>query len=107
MKNGHLPYPNDLDRKLNEVATDKIRAYRTEYNNRPSNAISFMTAIPSTSGCLHYEFVCLLFLQVHGETDRFFAASGVRFTEPTSGLFYNVPRGRCHGRSFMTYKWGG
>ena len=21
--------------------------------------------------------------------------------------FYNAPRGACHGRPFMTYKWGG
>ncbi len=32
-------------RPLNEVAADKIRAYHTDYNNRPSNAISFMTVI--------------------------------------------------------------
>jgi hypothetical protein len=31
-RNGHLHYPNDIDRSLNEVATDKIRKYDTEYN---------------------------------------------------------------------------
>ena len=31
-----------------------------------------------TSGRLHSEFVRLLFLQVHRETDRFFADSGVQ-----------------------------
>ena len=31
-----------------------------------------MPAITSTSGRLHSEFVRLLFLQVHQETDRFF-----------------------------------
>ncbi len=36
-----------------------------------------MPAIASTSGRLHSEFVRLLFLQTHRETDRFFAASGV------------------------------
>jgi hypothetical protein len=46
--NGHLHYPNDLDRPLNEAVADKIRAYRADYNNRPSNAISFMSAIAST-----------------------------------------------------------
>jgi hypothetical protein len=49
---GHLHYPNDLDGPLNEAAADKIRQYRADYNNRPSNAISFMTAIASTSGHL-------------------------------------------------------
>ena len=69
--NGHLHYPNDLDRPLNEDVADKIRSYRVDYTNRPSNAISFMSAITSTSGRLHSEFVCLLFLQSHRETDRF------------------------------------
>ena len=57
--NGHLHYPNDVDGPLNETTTDKIRQYHTDYNNRPSNTISFMTTIPSTSGCLHGEFVLL------------------------------------------------
>jgi hypothetical protein len=72
--NGHLHYPNDVDRPLNEGAADKIRPYRADYNNRPSNAISVMPAIASTSGRLQSEFVRLLFLQAHRETDRFFAA---------------------------------
>jgi hypothetical protein len=38
--NGHLHYPNDLDRSLNEAATDKIRQYRAECNIHPSNTIS-------------------------------------------------------------------
>jgi hypothetical protein len=45
--NGHLHYPNDLDGPLNEAVIDKIRQYRADYNNRPSNAISFMPAITS------------------------------------------------------------
>ena len=32
---GHLHYPNDVDRSLNETAADKIRKYRTDYNNNP------------------------------------------------------------------------
>ena len=36
-----------------------------------------MSAIVSTSGRVHSEFVRLLFLQTHRETDRFFAATGV------------------------------
>jgi hypothetical protein len=38
--NGHLHYPNDLDKPLNEAAADKIRKYRADYNNNPPNAIS-------------------------------------------------------------------
>ena len=58
---GRLHCPNDLDRPLHEAASDKIRQYRADYRNRPSNAISFMPAIASTSGRLHSEFVRLLF----------------------------------------------
>ena len=51
--NGHLHYPNDLDKPLNEVTTDKNRKYRTDYNNNPPNVISFIPSIPNTSGRLH------------------------------------------------------
>ena len=66
-----------MDRSLNEGTSDKIRKYRTDYNNNPPNSISFIPVIPSTSERLHSDFVCLLFLQDHRETDRFFAVSGV------------------------------
>jgi hypothetical protein len=51
------------------------------------HSISFMPAIAGTSGRLHSEFVRLLFLQAHRETDRFFAASGVQLAQTNSGLF--------------------
>ena len=86
--NGHLKYPNNLDQSLNDAAADKIRKYRADYNNRPPSAVSFMPAIASTSGRLHSEFVRLLFLQAHRETDRFFAASGVQSAQSTSGQFH-------------------
>ncbi len=47
-----------------------------------------MPAIASTSGRLHSEFVRLLFLQAHRETDRFFPGSGVQSAQPTSGFFH-------------------
>ncbi len=86
--NGHLRYPNNLDQSLNEAAADKIRKYRADYNNRPPSAVSFMSAIASTSGRLHSEFVRLVFLQAHRETDRFFAVSGVQSAHSTSGQFH-------------------
>jgi hypothetical protein len=86
--NGHLHCPNDVDRSLNEAAADKIRKYRADYNNNPPNAISFMPAITSTSGRVHSEFVRLLFLQAHRETDRFFAASGVQLAQHHRGQFH-------------------
>jgi hypothetical protein len=53
-----------------------------DYNNRPSHSIVFMSAITSTvSGRLHGEFVFLLFLQTHRETDWFLAASGVHLAQ--------------------------
>jgi len=36
--NGHLHYPNDIDKSLNETATDKIRKYKSDYNNNPPNS---------------------------------------------------------------------
>jgi hypothetical protein len=86
--NGHLHYPSDIDRSLNEAAADKIRKYRADCKNNPPHAISFMPAIARTSGRLHSDFVRLLFLQDHRETDRFFAASGVQLAQSTSGLFH-------------------
>jgi hypothetical protein len=69
--NGNLRYPNDIGRSLNEAAADKIRKYRADCNNNPPTVVSFMTVITSTSGRLHSEFIRLLFLQAHRETDRF------------------------------------
>ncbi len=60
-----------MDKSLNETAADKIRKYRSDYNNNPPNSISFIPTIASTSGSLHSEFIRILFLQVHRETDRF------------------------------------
>jgi hypothetical protein len=88
--NGQLHYhiTQDIDKSLNEAAADKIRKYRADYNKNPPNAISFMPAIASTSGRLHSEFIRLLFLQAHRETDRFFAASGVQSAQFDRGYFH-------------------
>ncbi len=86
--NGHLHYPNDIDKSLNETAADKIRKYRADYNNNPPAAIAFMPAIASTSRRLHSAFVRLLFLQAHRETDSFLAASGVQLAQTNSGQFH-------------------
>ena len=51
-----------------------------------------MPAIASTSGRLHSEFIRLLFLQTHRETDRFFAASGVQPVQHTSGGIFTFKR---------------
>ena len=38
--NGHLRYPNNLDKSLNDTAADKIRKYRADYNNNPPSAVA-------------------------------------------------------------------
>jgi hypothetical protein len=78
----------DIDRSINEAVVDKIRKYHVDYNNNPPSVVSFMTAIASTSGRLHIEFIRLLFLQAHRETDRFFVPSGVQLVQTTCGLFH-------------------
>jgi hypothetical protein len=70
--NGTLTHPNNIDESLNKTAKDKIRKYRGDYNNNPPNPVTFILTIPGTTGRLHSEFIRLLFLQAHRETDRFF-----------------------------------
>jgi hypothetical protein len=48
--NGHLHYPDDIDKSLNETSTDKIRKYHADYKNNPPNTVCFMVSIVSTSG---------------------------------------------------------
>ncbi len=54
----------------------------------PPNTVSFMPVISSTSGRLHSEFVRLLFLQSHRETDCFFSTSGVLSAQSDRGFFH-------------------
>ncbi len=77
--NGNLHYPHNIDRSLIETTDDKILQYRADYNNNPPHRVTFIPAMVSTSGRLHSEFVRLLFLQTHRETDLFFTSSGVPF----------------------------
>jgi hypothetical protein len=68
---GHLHYPNDVDRSLNEAAADNIRKYCADYNNNPPNAISFIPAIASTSGRLHSDFAPSIFTSSLGNWPLF------------------------------------
>jgi hypothetical protein len=86
--NGHLKYPNNFDQSLNDTVDDKVRKYRADYNNRPPSVVSFMPPIASTSGRLHSEFVRILFLQAHRETDRFFVVSGVLSAQSDRGFYH-------------------
>ncbi len=40
--NGHLHYPNYIDKSLNETVTDKIQKYRVDYHKNPPSTVSFM-----------------------------------------------------------------
>ncbi len=53
--NGHLRYPNNLDKPLNDASADKLRKYRVDYNNTPQSVLSFMVTMTSTSGRLHHD----------------------------------------------------
>ncbi len=46
--NGHLHYPNDIEKSLNETTTDKIRKYHADYNNNPPSVVSFVPVVFST-----------------------------------------------------------
>ena len=77
-----------VDRSLNDAAADKLE----------NIALTVITIRPTLSplcllmlvrlGRLHSEFVRLLFLQAHRETDRFLAASGVQLAQHDRGQFH-------------------
>jgi hypothetical protein len=56
-----------------------------DYNNNPPNSVSFIPAIDGTNGRLYSDFIRLLFLQTHRETDRFFVVSGVQSAQSNLG----------------------
>ena len=57
------------------VVLRKIAAYQQQYADNQN--ISFLPAIVSTSTRMHGEFLRLLFLQAHRETEAHFTASGM------------------------------
>ena len=73
-QNGCLSHPQDLDAPLRIAAQRKIAAYQQQYAD---NNISFLPAIVSTSTRMHGEFLRLLFLQAHRETEAHFIATGM------------------------------
>ncbi len=100
---GHIQYPDNIHKSLTETPSDKIRKYRVHFNNSPPSVVSFIPDTPSTSVRLHCEFIRLLFLQVHRETEHFFTVSGVHLDSDSwatwpchPGLFH------FHGTTFST-----
>jgi hypothetical protein len=71
----HITHDRRRLMRLTLTRLENISNY-IHYNNNPSNPIVFMSSKVSTSGKLHSEFGCFLFLQDHRETDHFFETSG-------------------------------
>jgi hypothetical protein len=74
-QNGLLSHPQDLEAPLRVAAQRKINSYRQQYAD--NQYISFLPAIVSTSTRMHGEFLRLLFLQAHRETETHFTAVGM------------------------------
>ncbi len=66
----------------------KLRKYRADYNFNPPRGVGFTSVIASTSGRLHSEFIRILLLQTHRETDRFCTSSGVLSAQSDRGFFH-------------------
>jgi len=93
-QNGCLSHPQDLDAPLRIAAQCKIVAYQQQYADNQN--ISFLPAIVSTSTRMHGEFLRLLFLQAHLETESHFTATGMSSQKTNSealwfkrAAFYN------------------
>ena len=74
-QNGSLSHPQDLDGPMRVAAQRKTNAYKQTYADNQN--ISFLPAIMSTSNRMHGEFLRLLFLQSHRETEAHFTAAGM------------------------------
>jgi hypothetical protein len=67
--------PKDFQKSLVSAAKVKIDSYCNVYAN--DHNISFLPAVTSTSGNVHCELLCILFLQAHHETKEYFDHSGL------------------------------
>ena len=84
-QNGCLSHPQDLEAPLRIAAQRKIAAYQQQYADNQN--ISFLPAIVSTSTRMHGEFLRLLFLQAHRETEAHFTAAGMSSQRNQSDSF--------------------
>jgi hypothetical protein len=51
LKDGN-PLPDDIDKPIHDHTPQKLREYRVDYGNRPTNPVSFMSVVDTTSGRL-------------------------------------------------------
>jgi hypothetical protein len=70
-QNGSLSHPQDLDGPMRVAAQRKTKAYKQTYADNQNISIlpAIMKYIMSTSNRTHGEFLRLLFLQAHRETE--------------------------------------
>jgi hypothetical protein len=90
-QNGRLTHPQDIEAPLHIAAQCKINSYRQQYADNQN--ISFLPAILSTSTRMHGEFLRLLFLQAHRETEAHFTATGMPSQRNQSDSFRCLPAG--------------
>ena len=84
-QNGLLSHTQDHDAPLRLTAQRKINGYWQQYADNQN--ISFLPAIVSTSTRMHVEFLRLLFLQAHRETEAHFTAAGMSSQRHQSDSF--------------------
>jgi hypothetical protein len=84
-KNGLLSHPQDLDAPLSVGAQSEKNSYRQQYTDIQN--ISFLPAIVSTSTRMHGEFLRLVLLQTHRETEVNFTAPGMSLQHNQSDSF--------------------
>jgi hypothetical protein len=84
-QNGLLSHPQDLDAPLRLAAQRKVNSYRQQYADNQN--IYFLPAIVSTSTRMHGEFLRLLFLQAHRETEAHFTAAAMSSQRSQSDSF--------------------
>jgi hypothetical protein len=80
--NGHLKYPNNLDQSLNDAASDKIRKYHTDYNNRSPSVVSFMPVLLVRQTGYIVNFSEFYSYRLIGKLTVFFETSGVHLPTP-------------------------
>jgi hypothetical protein len=74
-----------LDAPLHLAAQRKMKSCRQQYADNQN--ISFLPTIVSTSTHMHGEFLRLLFLQAHRETEAHFTATGMPAQQNISDSF--------------------
>jgi hypothetical protein len=85
LQNGSLSHPQDLYCPMRVAAQRKTNAYKQTYADNQNT--SFLPAIMSTSNHMHCEFLRLLFLQAHRETEEHFTVVGMPLQHNQSESF--------------------